>query len=362
MLVRKQPVCPPTIPALPRQGRTTTYAPDMTNTPENVIIGIDVAKDTLEAAFICQATGRLLHRQHLPNAAAGYRRLIASAQHYKHVHLVMEATGNYHLYLSEALAEANLTQSIINPLVIARFSQMKLRRTKTDKSDAVLIAAYGREQQPQPHRMNTEAQQQLKQIASVIEQLTKQRTALKNLRHAGSLLPRGARVCEDVLQHQIEEIDRNLKALEAEQERLAHEAFAAVDELARSVVGIGPRTAAALVAYAGDLSSFRTHKQLSAFVGLNPVAKQSGTSLNAQMHVSKQGHARLRTLLYMSAQWARRHNRDCRALYERLIAAGKRKKVALVAVANKLVRQLFGVIKSGMAFDNNYNMKTTTVA
>lgn len=336
-----------------------THTPATVNTPAKVIIGIDVAKDTFEAAFLCHATGKLLRRESLPNTAEGHHSLIGEAQRYGEAHLVMEATGHYHERLSRALSAAELEQSVVNPLIVKRFAQMKLRRSKTDKGDADLIAAYGREQQPQAHVPATAAQQQLKQIASLIEQLTKQRTALKNLQHAGSLLPDGARVCGEVLQEQIEQIERSLERLENEQERLVEAAFAPVAELARSVTGIGRRTAAALVAYAGDLSSFGSHKQFCAFVGLNPVAKESGTSLDMPRHISKQGHARLRTLLFMGAQSARRHNHACRALYERLIAEGKKKKVALIAVANKLIKQLFGVIKSGTPFDNDYEAKLT---
>lgn len=334
----------------------------MTRTVEQVVIGIDVAQHTLETAFVCHSTGRLLERASLANTAAGHHDLICIAQRYGQVHVVMEATGNYHLRLVQALDEAGLSTSVVNPLSIKRFGQMHLRRTKTDKSDAALIAAYGQDQKPEPDKPKTSLQQQLQQIASVMGQLTKQRTALKNLQHAARLIPSGSAACAEVLQQQLEQLERALEELQREQERLVKSGFASANKLARSVKGVGPKTASTLIACAGDLSGFDNYRQLIAFIGLDPKTQQSGTSLNVVKHISKQGHARLRTLFYMGAHSARKHNRACRELYERLIARGKKKKVALIAVAGKLVKQVFAVVKSGVAFDNNYNAKTATVA
>lgn len=324
---------------------------------QEVIIGIDIAKDTLEVAVLGAGDGTRLQQASYPNTKHGHRQFVEAALRYDEAHLVMEATGTYHLKLSRALQEAGLRQSIVNPLQIKRFAQMKLRRVKTDKSDALLIAQYGREQDPAEATPSPAAQAQLKQIARLIEGLTKQRTALKNQQHATEQLPESAGICEQVIEEQLRALDKHLEALRAEQERLASEHFTHVKELIGSVTGIGPRTTGALLAYVGDLSSFTSHKQLTAFMGLNPVVQQSGR-LEKKAHISKQGHKTLRTLFYMCAQSAARHNTQCRALYERLIAAGKQKKVALIAVANKLVKQVFAVVKSQRLFDNHYHEKS----
>lgn len=310
-----------------------------TDAPQKVFIGLDVSKDTLEVALRAADSGAILGQATYANTARGHQALIRAARPYPEVQLVMEATGTYHLRLADALVKAGLQQTILNPLVIKRYSEMKLRRIKTDKSDAALIAAYACEQQPEAQRPPSPVQQQLKQIATLAAQLVKQRTALKNIAHASRQLPDGARVCTAVVGRQIRAIDRELARLEAEQDRLTAQEFAHVRRLAESVKGIGPKTAIALIAYLGDLSGFETHKQVSAYLGLNPVPDQSGTR-EGPRQISKQGNARLRTLFYLCAQSAARHNTTCRALYERLLAAGKRKKVALVAVANKLVKQV----------------------
>lgn len=331
---------------------------------KQVIIGIDVASDTFEAAFTSESDGALLRQESYRNTRAGHRRFVKAAQDGgPGAHVVMEATGGYHLRLSKALLKAEeLTQSVVNPLQVKRFSQMKLRRVKTDRSDAALIARYGREQKPGETAPDGPSRAKLKQISTLIDQLTKQRTALKNQRHATEQLPDSAEVCEEVIDQQLEALDEQIEKLKEEQERLAEEQFTATKELIESVKGVGSRTTCALkedlsTAYAGDLSTFDSHKQLSAFMGLNPVVSQSGQSKN-EAHISKQGHAKLRSLFYMGAQTARKYNSTCRALYDRLRERGKARKVALIAVANKLVKQVFAVVKSQTLFDNDYHKKS----
>ena len=321
---------------------------------KKVLIGLDIAKDKLDLALLDEDTQRFLKQTIMPNTVHGHVQLIDQARRYDNVHLVMEATGTYHLRLVEALDQAGLAFSVINPLQLKRFAQMKLRRLKTDRSDAQLLAYYGLEQNPPLSVAESALQLQLKQINTHIRQLTKQRTSLKNMRHANAQAPASAWVCDQVLVDMIGHLEGSLARLYAQQARLVAVAFAPVATLIESVKGVGPRTALAVVAYLGDLSRFQSHQQVSAYMGLNPVPFESGSSLQRRCHISKQGHAQLRTLFYLCALSAKRHNRVCRALYERLKAAGKPEKVALIAVANKLVKQVFFVVKKGQAFDNDY--------
>lgn len=321
---------------------------------EKVVIGLDMAKAKFDISVQGQASK-------FSNAAAGHRRFVKLVRRYRRVHVVMEATGNYHLHLVKRLSEAGISFSVINPLQLKRFAQMKLRRIKTDASDAALLEQYGYEQKPAPSAVEPVVRQQLKQINTHLDQLTKQRTSLKNMMHANSYLPDSARECEQVLRKLVKQIDRSINQLETKQEELIDASYASVKPLALGICGLGPRTVSALLAYGGDLSTFENPKQLAAYMGLNPVPIESGT-MRARSHISKQGNAKLRTLFYLCALSARRHNKECKKLYERLIARGKQKKVALIAVANKLVRQVFAVVKSGVAFDNDYveKMKLST--
>lgn len=313
---------------------------------DKVIIGVDMAKDK----FDISAAG---WSQKLANTTEGHRRFIKALDRYENVHVVMEATGNYHLQLVKRLDAAAIACSVINPLQIKRFGQMKLRRIKTDASDAALIAQYGREQNPSLHKIQSVVQQQLKQINTHLDQFTKQHTVLSNLAHANSYIPDSSRECDQVIKQTMKQLECAMARLEAKQEALIEQTYAETKALVISIKGLGPRTTYALLAYVGDLSHFQTHKQLAAYMGMNPVPVESGTML-ARSHISKQGNAKLRTLFYLCALSARRYNKDCKRLYIRLKAAGKREKVALIAVANKLIRQVFAVVKSGVAFDNDY--------
>ena len=337
------------------------YPPStMSRTTTNLAIGIDIAKDTLELAVRAgEATeGHYLEQTTLPNTAQGHAQLITLVHGYEQAHgrahLVMEATGSYHVRLLKALLEAGLPTSVINPLQLKRFAQMKLRRTKTDRSDAQLLAQYAQEQRPPLYQVQPVVQQQLRQIGTVIRQLTKQRTGLKNLQHAQAQLPEAVALCDRVLAQQVAHLDQALARLEQRQGQLVEQAYRRQRRVLESIPGLGGRTAIALLALLGDMSRFSSHRQVVAYLGLNPVARDSGSSLRARRHISKQGHAGLRTLLYLCALSASRHNRVCRDLYERLLARGRAKKVALIAVANKLVKQAFTVVKKDELFDNAY--------
>jgi transposase len=172
--------------------------------------------------------------------------------------------------------------------------------------------------------------------------------------HAQELVPSENKASIKAIKALLKNVDTQIKKLEAEQKKLIKETNPETYELATSVVGIGTKAATALSAYYGDLSQFEDHKQIVASVGINPKPQESGTSLNISSGISKRGNKRLRTLFYMAALSASKHNKACAKLYKRLIKKGKHKKTALIAVANKLIKQVFAVVKSKVIFDNNY--------
>lgn len=317
---------------------------------DKVHIGVDIAKDKFD---VYPLGGSRKKRAMFANTQKGHAKFIQYVSRFERVHVVMEATGNYHLRLADALEKAALYYSVVNPLQIRRFAQMKLARIKTDASDCRLIAEYGAEQNPPQHQAQPPVQQQLKQINTLVEKYIQIRTVLKNQLHAFSFLPYGDPLCTRAIKQSIRQLDRHIDRLQARQEELVDQSYKAVKKLALSVKGIGPRTVLVFISLLGDLGRFENAKQVAAFVGINPVPNQSGTIEN-QAHISKQGHAKLRTLFYMCALSAVKWNKECKRMYVRLLSRGKKKKVALIAVANKLIRQVFAVIKSGVPFDDNY--------
>ncbi len=275
------------------------------------------------------------------------------------MHVTMEATGNYHLLLSKLLSEDKVDYSVVNPFRIKRFADMKLRRSRNDKVDAFTIAQYGREQQPPLHRPPSKAQQEIKTLTSVIDGLIKQRTQLKNMLHALQHIPNPDKSALNSLKTVSRQLNKQIEKLEKKGQKLVKDNYSQQAKSMASVKGIGPKTTAAFIGHFADLENYDSSKQVAAAIGINPAPQQSGISKNKSSGISKQGNARLRTLFYMAALSAARHNVACKELYQRLLKKGKKKKTALIAVANKLVKQLFTVVKNETEFVNGYNRNWT---
>ncbi len=321
------------------------------------IIGIDMSKDNFHLTALDNVTGKKTASTVFTNKNKPIKAFIKKYCRSGSAHVVMEATGNYHLLLTSNLAAQNIDYSVVNPLVIKRFGDMKMVRGSCDKTAAALIAEYGREQKPPLSRPDDPDQHKIKTLTTAIDQLTKQRTQLKNLRHAQKLDPSREKIAEAAVNKMIRHLDKELDTLEKKRHSLIKKTYQETDKRVQSVCGVGPKTSVAVIAYMGDLSTFENHKQMIAFAGTNPKPKQSGTSIKKTCGISKRGHKTLRTKLYMAALTASRYNNACRELYQRLLAKGKQKKTALIAVANKLLKQIFAIVKNKTMFDNNYYLK-----
>jgi transposase len=268
---------------------------------------------------------------------------------------VMESTGNYGYRLATALVKADIATAMVNPLSVKRFSQMKLRRAKTDRADARLLTEYGKIVELSPFVPSTDAQSELEQLEGVYNQLMKQRTALLNQLEALRQLPYQSKDALAALVKAIQEIEKALEGLRKKMHKRAITAYPAVLMKATSVPGIGERIAIALINVTHGFERFHTHKELVAYLGVCPRVTQSGTSVTAAGHICKAGFARVRSLLYMGALSAIKFNQPCRELYLRLTQKGKPKMVALLAVVNKLIRQVFAVVTHNVLFNEKYH-------
>ena len=121
-----------------------------------------------------------------------------------------------------------------------------------------------------------------------------------------------------------------------------------------SIKGIAKRTAILLIIHTNGFTDFTTSKQLSAYFGLCPQIRQSGTSLMGRGNISKSGNKDLRKMMFMCALSASVYNKGCKEQFQRLVAKGKCKKVALIAVSNKLLKQALAVAKSGIPYDPEF--------
>lgn len=317
-------------------------------------IGIDVSKATFVAAYSSDKCGET---RTFDNTAAGIKKFIGTISGIPDVHCVMEATGNYSAMLLYLLNSAGITVSMENPLKIKNFARAMLSVVKTDVLDARLIALYGEKMTPAPFKVQSEAILRLKQKRTVMRQLQKQRTALSNLKGSIECLP----VLDKGAIHAVSEtlvcIDKRLAGLQKELTELVGDEFGSQLALLTSIKGIGMTLATALIIATGGFTYFQNAKQVSRYLGLCPTYEQSGTSVNVRGHINRNGDSYTRGLLYIAAWPASRFNAQCKETYTRLRKRGKPGKLAMVAVANKLVRQAFAVVSQQKEYVDGYVSK-----
>jgi transposase len=267
---------------------------------------------------------------------------------------VMEVTGVYYMRLALYLYGKGFKVSVVNPLIIKRYSQMRLTRAKTDKADARLIAEYA---SSQDLACWTPAEQYLitlSQLDSISEQLSKQHTALTNQLEAFSQSGMLEKDTKKILLAGVHFNERQQAAVENKIIVLIQSHHAQLMQSLITIPGLGKKTVAMLIVLTGGFTRFRSSKQLAAYVGLAPRIFESGSSVKGRARLCKMGTARIRALLYVCAWSAKRCNKACRELYERLVAKGKAKKLAMIAVANKLLKQAFAIAGSGNHYQQEY--------
>jgi transposase len=266
----------------------------------------------------------------------------------------MEATGSYHLSLATWLCTKGLSVSVINALVIKRFVQMRLKLVKTDKADAKMIRLYAELEAPGLWSPPSEYVQQASEINGLVEMLIRQRTALKNKLHSVTMKPGNFSIVIKCLKKQISSLDRQITDLETSMEELIRSNQGELLSRLRSIPGIGTKTAMFLIVVTDGFTAFESSKQLSAFFGLAPTIHTSGKTVRGQSRISKTGNNVIRNLLFMCSFSACKNNLACKSLFDRIVGKGKSKKLALIAVANKLLKQSLAIAKSGMMYDQNY--------
>jgi len=296
-------------------------------------LGIDIAKQKFDALLL---VGESKRHKVFDNDESGFEALIAwLGKQAGSLHACMEATGGFGDDLALFLHERAITVSVVNPLRIKAFGQSEMVRTKTDKVDAGVIARFCRSQSPDSWQPPSPHMRELRALVRRCAALKEMRVQELQRRAQGtaSSLVAGS-------------VDRTIEWLDAEIKTVSQAAAKLIREdeplrnsydLLTSIPGIGPQSAAVLLAEIPDFRAFSHNKKITAFVGLNPQDHQSGSSIRSRARVSKIGNARVRATLYMCALSARHHNPTLKAFADRLKNSGKPPKVVLVAVARKLL-------------------------
>ena len=312
-------------------------------------IGIDVSKDSFVAAYPSKSG---YTTKTFKNIAKGVRQFINSLP--EDCHCVMEATGNYSMLLLYLLQKANITVSMENPQKIKHFARAMLSTTKTDEIDAKLIAIYGEKMEPEPYKIPSESILLLKQKRTVLRQLKKQLTMWTNLQESMEPLPKKDPASKVAIEQTIKFLRKQISKLEDEITHLSNKEFKRQMELLTSIRGIGESIASALIIATGGFTYFSSAKQISRFLGLCPTYQQSGSSVNVKGHINRNGDTHLRSQLYIAALASIRYNAACKETFERLKAKGKSGKVAVIAIANKLIRQAFAVVTNDRPYIDGY--------
>lgn len=310
-----------------------------------MVIGIDISKDWFDAAW---QDGSKLHQVRLAYTPEGIEQLLQQVP--AQAHFVMEATGVYHSRLALALHAAGRKLSVINPLIIKRYGQMKLSRVKTDRADAVLIMHYGIDAKPLLWTPPSDAIEQLRQAHGWLQDLLGERTRVINRRHAHRLRGQPSAFVGQQMHEQLRQLQRRIDACQQHLLALVKKSFASLYEQLQTIPSIGPKTATELIIITDGFRRFEHVKALAAYVGVSPTAWRSGSSVKGRGGIAKYGQGRMRQLLYVCSWTAKRCNPACKRLNERLRSAGKPPKVINVAIAHKLLRQAFACGTKNIAF------------
>jgi len=314
---------------------------------QKATLGIDIAKATFHAALL---HNHKLHQRQFANTDSGFAQLQAwlGKHRAKRLHACMEATASYGDELALLLYHAGHTVSVVNPARIHGFAQSQLQRNKTDQLDAALIARFCQQQQPEAWTPPPLEIQQLRALVRRLEavQEMRQQEANRLEQAAQQLLIR-------------ESLLKIIATLDAEIARLRQLLNDHIDqhphlrrdrELLLSIPGIGETTAAWLLSEV-QVAAYGSARQVAAHAGLTPRHRQSGTSVHGPTPLSKTGNRRLRRALYLPAVVAKRYNPIIRAFCQRLQERGKRPMEIIGAAMRKLLHIVYGVLKSGKAFD-----------
>ena len=306
---------------------------------EPTYVGIDVAKDQVDVAV--RPGGRSWSVQY---DEAGVDGLVAQLTRLEPAAVITESTGGLELALVAALAVASLPVAVVNPRQVRDFAKSTGQLAKTDRLDAQVLAHFGEAVSPAIRPLRDADTRELGAMLARRRQVSDILVAEKNRlgRATAQVRPR---IESHIiwLQQELNDLDTDLR-----QRILRSPLWREKDDLLRSVPGVGPQVSLTLLAFLPELGTLN-RKQIAALVGVAPFSRDSGP------HRGKRsvwgGRATVRSALYMGALVASRRNPVLSEFYQRLLEAGKPKKVALTACMRKLLTILNSMARTGQRWD-----------
>ena len=312
----------------------------------SVVVGIDVAKAHVDVWVL----GAKLEAQRFDNEAEAHSALAATLKPLGVALVLMEATGGYEAALACALQAVGLPVAVVNPRQARDFAKSMGQLAKTDRIDARMLAEFAatlarRDDLASFIRPLADAQQQA--LAAMV---TRRRQLVAMMLSERQRLQLAIAVVRPSIEAMIEAIRKQLDEVEAQMVGHVQAHYAELDKLLRSASGIGPVASATLIAELPELGKLN-RREIAALVGVAPMANDSGNTKGRRR--VQGGRFEIRRVLYMATLTATRHNPAIKTFYDRLLAAGKLPKVALIACMRKLVTALNAMVKTNKPWDKS---------
>lgn len=312
---------------------------------QSAYVGIDVAKNKLDVHLLPSGESWTME-----NKPSGHAQLLERLAQIGPALIVLEPSGGYERELLRALASAELKFARINARQVRHFAKSMGLLAKSDAIDARVLALFAERIRPEVREVATPEVERLAALAARRRQLLEMCVAEKN--RLGQCLP----VLQPAILRHVEYLEAQVEEIDAEMDQLIEESMKEQEKLLRSVPGVGPVLARTLLGELPELGRL-TRRGVAKLVGVAPFNCDSGT------HRGKRkiwgGRSQVRAVLYMAAVTATRFNPPVRALYQRLVEAGKPKKVAIVAAMRKLLVILNSMLKHGCAWDPDFAAAST---
>ncbi|KAB0464365.1 IS110 family transposase [Vibrio chagasii] len=312
-----------------------------TNTLQNINIGVDTGKSQLDIYI------RPLDIYFtVPNTDKGISDAIKAIKKHKPQRVVIEATGRLEMPFILACDKAKLPYVVANPLRIKRFAEAIDQRAKNDRLDAALIAHYAERVQPELTKLKSENIRLMSDLVTRRNQLLTMQTMERNRLQ---ILPKNI---SSTITPILTALKNQLEKVEAKIEKLIESCpeYQAKNTILQSMPGVGKILAASLISNVPELG-FITNKQASSLIGVAPITRESGRFKGKRM--IKGSRPQVRTVMYMAMMSAIQCNPVFKATYERLLAAGKPKKVAIVACMRKMVVTLNSMLRDGAMWNKD---------
>ena len=309
------------------------------------VLGIDVGKEFFHCELLCHKPAA----KKFQNTLKGFEQLAAWLRNRKaaRVHACMEATGGWSEELGAFLYERGHVVSIVNAMQIRAFGKSELSRTKTDKADAALIARFCQTMKPAPWEPPTPQQRRLRQLVRRRRALVVTRTRENNRLGAP-----GTESVQDSISQSIAFLDKQIADLDAQIQDVikSDPDLRAKCELIQSIKGFGEKAASTILAEGPNLDAFHSAKALTAYAGLCPQQRHSGSSVSSS-HLTRIGNHNIRGIMYMVALSGMRFNTTIQNFATRLRERAKRPMQILVAVMRKMLVLAYGVVRSHRPFE-----------